>query len=290
MSSAEQNQRDLAHIRQRLGSSTEGLVTAQDWDNQLVTVDQGGTEQVMRWAGRAPWPGDTVRVVTSAGNTWCELFEGAPLGTVAAVGSGRATVLGDDGESYTYPYIGAVPGVSDRVGLLHSHRVVLGAYSAEPEDSEFTAAPAPPRPTVTKRTFYPVWSGNWRDGSYSGTAAEISTSRAAAYGYGTQIRDTIPDSATITRATLYLTENWDNVPGTASSMGTHSSNGRPGSFSNGSLSGSYSVPGLSVNIIGTVANALKTGAAFGVGFRSGAGWRQYGVAPISGRIYIEWTP
>jgi hypothetical protein len=57
------------------------------------------------------------------------------------------------------------------------------------------------------------------------------------------------------------------------------------------LSGSYSVPGLSVNIIGTVANALKTGSALGVGFRSGSdGWRQYGVAPISGRIFIQWTP
>ena len=290
MSSAEQNQRDLAAIRARLGSTTEGLVTAQDWDNQLVTVDLGGTSQVMRWAGRAPWPGDTVRVTTSAGNAWCELFEGAPMGTVQSVGSSRATVLGDDGLTYTYPYIGAVPGPADRVGLLHSHRLVLGAYSTEPASSEFVAPPAPPRPAVTKRTFYPIWSGNWRDGSYQGTAAKISDSRTAAYGYGTQIRDTIPNTATITQATLYLTENWDNYPGVASALGTHGSNGRPGSFGDGSLTGSYAVPGLSLNIIGTVANALKTGSALGVGFRSGAGWRQYGVAPISGRIFIQWTP
>jgi len=288
MSSAEQNQRDLAAIRARLSASTEGLVTAQDWDNQEVTVSLGGTDQAMRWAGPAPWPGDRVRVVTNARNTWCELVEGAPMGTVQSVASSRATVLGDDGVSYTYPYIGSVPGASDRVGLLHSHRLVLGAYSAEPADSEFVAPPPPPKPAVTKRSFYPTWSGNWSDGTYRGTAAEISDSRTAAYGYGTQIRDSIPNSATITRATLYLTENWDYVPGVASSMGTHGYSARPSTMGDGNLSGSYSVPGLSLNIIGTIANALKTGSAFGVGFRSENGWRQYGAAPISGRIYMEW--
>ncbi len=289
MSTSEENtQRRLAAISQKLGSATEGLVTAQDWDHQLVTVSLGGTPQTMKWAGGAPWPGDTVRVVSQDGRTWCELVEGAPMGIVQSVAASRATVLGDDSRAYTYPYIGAVPGVGDRVGLLHSHRVVVGAYSAEPADSEYSTPPAPPRPTVTKRSFYPVWSGNWSSGTDRGAAVEISDSRTAAYGYGTQIRDTIPDSASITKAILYLTENWDNVPGVASSMGTHGFDGRPGSMGNGSLSGSYSVPGLTVDILGTVADALKTGSALGVGFRSGNGWRQYGVAPISGRIYIEW--
>ncbi|GAA1787836.1 hypothetical protein GCM10009748_22980 [Agromyces lapidis] len=292
MSTSEENtQRRLAAMAQKLGASAEGLVTAQDWDNQVVTVSLGGTPQVVKWVGGAPWPGDTVRVITSAGNTWCELVEGAPMGTVQSVASSRATVLGDDSRTYTYPYIGSVPGPGDRVGLLHSHRLVVGAYSAEPADSEYSAPPAPPTPTVRRRSFYPTWSGNWRSGSYQGTAAEISTTRTAAYGYGTQIRDTIPNGATITKAVLYLTENWDNVPGVPSSMGTHSFNERPSSLTNGSLSGAYSVPGTTLNIIGTVANALKTGSALGVGFRSGSdGWRQYGVAPISGRIYIEWRP
>lgn len=290
MSTAEENtQRRLADISGRLGSSTEGLVVDQDWDNQFVTVSLGGTVQRMRWAGAAPWPGDRVRVVTSAGNTWCELSEGAPMGTVQSVASSRATVLGDDGVVYTYPYIGVVPGAGNRVGLLHSHRVVIGAYSAEPADSEYVRPPAPPAPSVTKRWFYPTWSGNWQDGGYRGPLVEISTSRTGAYGYGTQIRDTIPNSASITKAVLYLTENWDNVPGVPSSMGLHSKNGRPGSFGDGDLSGSVSVPGLSVSILGTFANALKVGSAFGLGFRSGEnGWRQYGPSPGSGRIYMEW--
>jgi hypothetical protein len=111
------------------------------------------------------------------------------------------------------------------------------------------------------------------------------------YGYGTQIADTIPDSAALAVMQLHLVQNWDNVPGVASSMGTHGFNGQPGSASNANLSGSYAVGGgeTVVNLLGAVADALKTGGALGVGFRSGSsGWRQYAAGPGSGRIYAEW--
>lgn len=222
-----------------------------------------------------------------AGQAFCELIEGAPMGTVQSVGSSRATVLGDDGVTYTYPYVGAVPAPPDRVGLLHSHRVVLGLYSTEPADSEFTPKPAPP-PTqsVKKRWFDPVWSGNWSDGVFKGPQAQISSTRLAAFGWGTQIRDTIPNGANVYIARLYLTENWDNVPGVASSMGLHAYGDRPLSIVNGNLSGSYSVPGLELDITGSVMAALQNGSAFGVGFRSGSsGWREYG----SARIFAQWN-
>lgn len=290
MSTEEITQRRLAAMAARLGSTTEGLVTAQDLVNGVVTVSLGGTDQVMKWDGPAPWPGDRVRVFTSAGNTVCRTVQGSPMGTVQSVASGLATVLGDDGVAYTYPYLGSVPGPTDRVALLHSHRLVLGASSAVSDDPDVVAPPAPPKPAVSKRWFNPTWSGNWRDGSFQSSYAEISETRTAAYGYGTQIRDSVPNSASIRKAVLYLTEAWDQVPGVPSSMGLHSFNGRPGSFSNANLSGAYSVPGLTLELGTTITNALKTGSALGVGFRSGDdGYRRYGQAPNSGRIYMEWT-
>lgn len=291
MNAAERQARAIAELRAGTGSSTQGVVDSQDWDNRLVTVNTGGAVQTVGWAGPAPWPGDTVRLVSLGGSSWCELVEGAPLGSVTSVGSGRATVAADDGRSYTYPYLGTVPGVSDRVALDHARRLVLGAISAEPEASEFVPRVAPAtRPTVRKQWFAPTWSGNYRGGVFQNPQVSISTTRTGFYGYGTQIRDTIPGSASIRVARLVLSENYDQVPGVASSMGLHGHITRPGSADNSSLSGAYSVPGLELDITGSVIAAFISGAAYGVGFRSGAsGFREYGAAPGSGRIYVEWS-
>lgn len=293
MGNAEQIQRQIAEdIKPNLASATEGLVVEQDWDNGLVTVNVGGTEQRMKWALAAPWPGDKVRIVSAGGAAFCIPVYGAPLGTVQFTGSGGAVVLADDGVTYTYPHLGAAPADGARVRLDHAGRCVLsGVYAVEPEDSEFVRTVAPPAAGGGEAWFHPVWSGNFRPG-FAGAAVEISSSRMGMYGYGTQIADTIPDSAALMVAELHLVQTWDNVPGVASSMGLHGFNGMPGSADNGSLSGAVGVAGGNqvVNLLGSFANSLKTGAAFGVGFRSGSsGWRQYAAAPTSGRIFMRWN-
>lgn len=292
-SSAARIQRQIAtELKPFLSAGTRGLVVDQDWDNGNVTVSIGGTEQRMGWIQTAPWPGDTVQVVSLGGAVFCVGVYGPAMGTVQSTGGGFATVLGDDSRSYTYPHVGTAPAAASRVRLDHAGRGVLaGEYPVEPADSEYVR-PAPPPPVAASEAwFHPAWSGNWRP-SFGGSAVEISSSRMGMYGYGTQIRDTIPDSATITVAQLHLVQNWDNVPGVASSMGLHGHNGMPGSADNGSLSGVIGVPGGSqvVNLVGAFADALKTGAALGVGFRSGAsGWRQYAQAPGSGRVFMRWA-
>lgn len=295
-SNAARIQRQIAtEVKPFLSGGTKGLVVEQDWDNRIVTVNVGGTEQRMGWIMTAPWPGDTVQVFSLGGAVVCCGVYGPAMGTTQSTGSGFAVVLGDDSVTYTYPHVGAAPADGSRVRLDHAGRGVLaGEYPVEPEDSEYVRPSAPPPVTGGsggEAWFNPAWSGNWRPG-FAGSQVEISSSRMGMYGYGGQIRDTIPDSSTVLVAQLHLSQNWDNVPGVSSDMGTHGFDGSPGSADNGALSGSYSVPGGSrvVDLLGVVADALKTGAALGVGFRSGtSGWRQYAAAPGSGRIFMKWS-
>lgn len=291
-SNAERIQRQIREVAAGTASATEGLVVDQDWDNWLVTVNVGGTEQRMKWAGIAPWPGDKVRVVSEGGTVYCMGVYGPAIGTVQTTGGGMATVLADNGVEYSFPHVGAAPSNGARVRVDYAGRgIPAGEYPVEPADSEFVRPAAPPSSSGGEAWFNPAWSGNWRPG-FAGSAVEISSTRMGMYGYGRQIADTIPDGATLLEMSLHLVQNWDNVPGVASSMGTHSFDGAPGSADNGSLSGTYSVPGGSrvVSLLGTVGDALKSGSALGVGFRSGAtGYRQYAAAPGSGRIFARWA-
>jgi hypothetical protein len=261
----------------------------------LVTVNLGGFTQVMPWKGAPPWAGDRVRVDTQGGSPVCELIEGAPYGSVIEPDGDYLRVTGDDAEEYRYVFVGTdVFTGGERVALDHARKLVLGQLSTDPAFDVPDTPTAPPPGSGGSTWFAPVWSGNWRDGSFAGDAVEISTSRVGMYGFGTQIRDTVPDGATITRAELHLSKEWEsgNTTTVPSSMGTHGWDGRPGSTNNSALTGTYLIdPNATVvDIRGAVADQLKTGAALGVGFRSGSnGWRRYSAAPVSGRIFMEWT-
>lgn len=290
-------EQQLWELSQQTANQTEGIVTAINWATRLADVNVGGVTYSMAWFGQAPWPADRVRVVFAGKKASCTPIYGSPMGAVQSVSSGRATVLGDDGETYVYPHVGTAPAVSARVRLDHAGRAVFGVYAAEPAGSTFVTPPAPPSAGISggSAEFTAAWSGNWSGGAFQNEYATISSSRTAAYGYGTSIADTIPDSATIHRAELRLAKNWDNYPGEVIGFGLHSFDGRPGSLTNGSLSGTYTAAGGSttINILGTVANALRDGSARGIGFYSSAagpyGWREFDRAPASGRIYMEWS-
>lgn len=292
ISDAERNERALWEARRGASSSTEGEVTGVDWSSGVATVNMGGVSRVMGWAGPAPLVGSRVRVVKAGQQSVCWVSgEGSSFGEVVSTGSGVVSVTGDDGVSYTYAHeFGASFSAGQRVALDHARQLVLFRVSNEPAPPPDPVLPSAPVPSRVTKTFRPNASGNWYSaaGRWDSTFAEISTSRSGYYFYGTQIANSIPDSATIVRATISLREVWDNVPGTPSLMGTHGYASRPSSGPLG-LSGSLPVSGSgSVVLTATMANALKTGAAFGVGFAQNTGWRRFDSYFRSGAITITW--
>ncbi len=274
-----------------MSDSLEGTVVAVDWTSMLATVSAGLVTTRMPWSGPAPWVGDRVRVIKAGLKPVCALIAGSPMGTAVSVSAGLVTVTGDDGRQYKWPHLGAAPASGGRVRLDHAGRVVVGAYSSEPPGSTWKP-PTPPPTAGGAAWFHPIWSGSWRYGALSGDDVEVSYSRVAGYGHGTQVRDTVPAGATLVRADLHLVPLWDRLPGSVASMGVHSHNARPGTLAEGDISGTVGVPSnAAVSILGPLADALRAGTAFGVAFRPGDGswWRSYAAAPTSGRLYLEWS-
>lgn len=282
--------RELAAQRAGLSDTIDARCVDVDWAARLAVVNVGGAEQTMSWAGPAPWPGDRVRVMTLGQKPVAVVQHGAPIGTVSAASSTAATVLGDDGQTYVYPFrVGDAIAPGDRVRLDHAGRVVTLEYSEEPPGSDYTPPAPPPSQAVQARWFYPTDSANYRLGAYASSFAEVSANRSAFYWYGRQIASSIPDSATIVRARLSLAEVWDELPTVASRLGKHSSSSTSRTAAAPSLSGAIDgITGGGTVDISAFADDLKTGAAYGVGFYAGFGWRRFDAAARSGAIYIEW--
>lgn len=287
------DQERLWELAQGSASSTEGLVTAVSWSTSTADVNVNGVTVTMPWAGPAPWVGDRVRVIRAgAGKVVCFQIQGAAQGTAVTTVSTIVTVTGDDGVTYRYPHLGAAPASGARVRLDHAGRVVLsGSYSDGPAAPE---PEVPPPPPVTGRSgwFTPTWSGSWRNGSYAGPYVESSYTRVCGFGYASSVGDTIPDSATVTKAELNLVVNWDRSgSSTPASFGVHGHDGQPAVLAAGDLTGEVQVGrGVTVVDVRGFADALKTGAVRGFGIRPNSSyWLQYDAAPNSGRLYMEWS-
>lgn len=277
-----------ADLRAGFSNTAGGICVAIDWATKLVQVDLGGLPQTMPWAGEPPWVGDAVRVVYAGRKPIAFATFGSPIGTVQSVTATVATVLGDDGLTYAYPFrSGDTLAAGYRVLLDHAHRIVTTRYSANPDGSVVVRPPAPPSSSKHKQTFRPTQSGNFKGGAFQTEYAEVSSTRSAFYWYGKQIADTIPNTATVTKALLKLEELWDEVPGTASRLGTHTQEKRTSSPP--ALSGVINVTGGGSIDISSYATALKNGTALGVGFAQGFGWRRFDSRARSGSIYMEWT-
>lgn len=286
------DEKRLYELGQQKADSTEGTCVDVLWASRTALVNANGVEGQYPWTGAPPWPGDRVRLVKAGvGNVFCELIQGAPMGTVITTTSGIVTVLGDDDTDYRYPHLGAAPANGARVGLDHAHRCVLaGAYSAEPEGSDFVVPQAPPV-SAGSATFSPVWSGSWREGDFAGAGVESSYTRVAGVGFGGQIDATIPDSATVTKAELLLVQEWNRSYSPAPiRFGVHWHDGQPSTLAEGDLSGSVSVPQDATRYdIGAFAGALKSGSAKGLAiYPDDAYWVRYAAAPTGVRVYMEW--
>lgn len=283
------SERDLWSVAQGMSDSSQGVVVSQDWDNGLVTVNAGGVEQVMGWVSAAPWPGDTVRLLQVGSVTVCWAVHGAPNGTVQSVAGNVATVLGDDGKTYKYPVAtGVTLAATNRARLDHAGRLASARYSAEPANSEFVVPPPVPGSGSQRvqRVFRPTQTGNFRGGRWYDGPLSISDTRSAFMFYDRQIADTIPDTAVIHTFTLHLDEVYDNVPGVPSRLGYHSSPTNPGSAPG--LSGVINVSnGGDIDVM-AYASAFVTGAAYGLGFPAGFGYREFASGP-SAYITAEYT-
>lgn len=288
--SGEQDARRVAELRAGLSGTAQGYCEDLDWPNLLATINIGGARQIMPWVGTPPWPGDRVRVLYSGNQPACWAVYGPSQGTVVSVTANVATVTGDDGETYIYPAAVTVAS-GNRVRIDHGGRLINAVYPTEPGETILQPAAPPPANAGGAATFRPIDSGNYRFGVYQNAFAEVSDNRTAAYWYGTQIADTIPDGATVTRAELHLVERWDNLPGTPSKLGTHT---QPTRGAVPAMTGGIDV--LNGGAIDLMPNGdtafpdrLKTGAAYGLGFAQTFGWRQFDTSAGSGAVYMEWS-
>lgn len=294
------DEKRLYELGQQKADSTEGVCVDVVWASRTAIVNANGVEGQYPWTGAPPWPGDRVRLVKAGvGNVFCELVQGAPMGTVITTASRVATVSGDDGVTYRFPYLGGAPANGDRVRLDHVGRCVLGgAYSTEPHGSDVTPipepTPVPPPPPVVggSATFVPVWSGSWRYGSFAGPAVESSYTRVAGVGFGDAIRSTIPAVAKVTKAELLLVREWNKSGSdTPVRFGLHGHDGQPGVLAASDLWGGVDVPQGAdrANILHFAAD-LRSGGARGVGiYPNEAYWIRYAAAPTGVRVYMEWS-
>jgi len=297
MSDAEDEARADWEVRQNLAQASIGTVTAVDLTGESVTVTRGGMTRSMPWVGDAPWVGDRVLISVVGKQARCQVVHGAPLGTIVSATSTIATVSGDDGTIYAYPFVSGTEFVSgDRVALDHRCHLVAARLSTNPpppDESPFPPQqPPPPQPTTHSADFYPKWSGSWWNGTYNSANVNVGSTTLGAYGYGRQIPSSVPSGATITAASLHLEQILDHVPGVASLMGTHAfaDDSHPGTITNANVTGSTAVSGgtQDINLAGSaILAALLSASAFGIAFRSGQSYREFGQSP-SGRIHLEW--
>lgn len=279
--------RTAADLRQGLSKTDEGVGV--DVDGRLVSVNMGGAVQVMPWKGGAPWVGDTVAVDYLGQKPRAISVYGSPQGTVVSADSDVAVVTGDDGVTYAYPFlVGYTPSAGHRVALLHSHRLVIGQYTDDPAGSAYELPEGPPTGPFTK-TFYPIDSAGWRFGNvYQGANVDASASKSGAYFYGTQLRDSLV-GRTVTSLLVNLgSVVFDYFPGVNTPLGYHGESGYHGG-SEPAFAGAVAVTGGGVYDITGFAAAFQSGAAYGVGFASGSGQRQFGSYSVAGAITATGT-
>lgn len=181
-------------------------------DGVLATVDVGDARlTVPTLAHVQPITGDAVRLLRVGkqliliGGT----VPRSPIGRVSATGSPRCTVEYPAGSGVTqlmaYPN-NITPAVNDVVLIdWASGGTIAARLSTNPTAPTPTPAPPPPSSSPVTQVFTAVGS---RTRSASGwlNSSEVwaSATTKSAWWYGSKIRDTIPDVATILSAEIYL--------------------------------------------------------------------------------------
>lgn len=214
-----------------------------------------------------------------------------PLGTAtAAPSAGIVPVTGDDGQKYTVASDGFTITSGTRVLLAWGDRggYVIGLPTADPTTGLpiQTGGNAAGGGSVTK-TFNSVWSGTQNSGYGGGSGTSsfwtsdvwCGDTTLGAWGFGSQIADTIPDTAVIDGIGIYVTQTGGGG-GSSPTFALHNLLNRGGTLTPTSpvtVSGGSGGVGLPPSF----GDALKTGAAYGIATRHGGYWVYSGAATLS---------
>jgi len=277
------------------GSGLErGTCATVDWKTGLVEVNLGGGRKVMPMVGTAPSVNDQVWVATLAGQPVClGALAKSSLGTIErGPAGGKLTVKGDDGLVSTLPFNfdHAAFAAGQRVAIDWPSGTVSYRLSSDPT-IEPPAAPAPPAAVSGGQKsveFAPIDSGSfWQgNGTWSKQDVWCTDSYLGAYFYE-GIADSIPDTSKILSVRLAVTETENRFPASLATFGTHALAGKTGAPV---ISGAVSVSAGSgsKDLPTAIGDALKTGAARGIGTNHG-GYHRFGTAASgSGRLFITY--
>jgi len=278
----------------RQGSSLErGTCISLDWLAGFATVNIGGGVRKMPMLGAGPAVGDQVWVANLAGQPVClGPLPKAAVGTIqSAPAAGKVTVKGDDGLLSTLPYNDAVTfAAQQRVAIdWDSQSIAYKLASDAPVVVPVVPDPVVAGPQQQTREFAPTGSGSYFASTGSWTKDDVwcSDSLIGCYFYA-GIADTIPDNAVINAVRIALTETQNSYPSSLATLGTHGLTGRTGAPA---VSGAVAVPGGSgtKDLPTSFGDALKIGAARGIGTNRGGLHRFATASAGSGRLFITYT-
>jgi len=274
-------------------SSKVGIFVSRS--GNAATVNIGSSSVTLPFVGLyLPPPGHPVAISSQNGQV-VVTGPARPLpgvGKITATGSPRATVSAW-GVTYVLPYhTSYTPTLNDDVAIVWSADggLITGKVSA-------TSNVVPPdqNPGGGGGSFHPapftaIDSGTYRAGSGWWTNTVRANVDDGCWFYGSKIKDTIPDAATITSARIYLPIQSIiiNAPG---QMRLHVHPTKPpgaptftgSAFAMSAVAGWRDIPTSFIDY-------LKTNDG-GIGFDGGGQWVNYGVASdqLSGALDIAWT-
>ncbi|MFC5930938.1 hypothetical protein D6T64_12150 [Cryobacterium melibiosiphilum] len=253
-------------------TNADGTVNV-DFGAGLVTVYSAGFS--------TPLPGAGVRVLRLNGFTlMLGVVKPQPsYGEVIATGTPNITVRLTNGVELSLAYLNSYlnPAIGDVVLISwEGHGMVIGSPTAIPEPPVEYVPPndAAPSPASSAREFVAVDSGNfYTGGGWNYTDPWSSASNTGAF-FHNDIAGSIPDSAAISLVEFYVTETYNQHPNVLAKVGLHSLTGKSG---NPNIRNSVDISaGTGWKVLpNSFGDALKTGAALGLGFPTVPGGVSY---------------
>jgi len=215
-----------------------------------------------------------------------------PTGIVTVAANGTvATIVDDDGIAYTLPYQTASPPVlGDEMQITWTIKggIIQGKVTPLPTPNTPFTPPAGSGGAFHPAPFTAIGSGSFGSRWFTNDVYS-SASNQGAFFFGSKVADTIPDSAAITLARIFL--NPRSTSGAAPILQVHTSPTQPGGAVAFVGSG-YALPARSgwVDIPLSMIDLMKTGA-YGLGFNHGGYsiFKGVGADNLSGALDIAWV-
>jgi hypothetical protein len=264
-----------------------------------VLVDFGaGAVQIYSAGFYTPLPGAFVRTLRVNGLTLMlgPVQPRSAYGRVTATGTPKLTLLLPDGSTVQLPYVVSAytaPALDDDVLISWADGGVIVGKVTEVPLSNYLPAPSGGGGSAGgsfSTEFVADASGSFQSGQWWRDDVWCSDGNIGAWFYGTAVADTIPDGAVIGSVALLVNETYNEYPGSLATIGTHGLTSRSGTPA---IAGAHGIAAGSGWRALPVAygNALKTGAAFGLGTNHG-GYHKFSARTAdanSGRLRIEWS-